>query len=198
MKLRKMSLNASRPDLIAYTQNSKFAIEAKGYSRGCGNMISHKNQSMTGGIPVNYSIACVSYNLYNKIKSKYHDPFNDDVPYDFEILNKLMRQYYSGLTGFLNAKYFDYEEFEENDERFFAIDLSLKKFEKLFKTEPPFSPFHFFELFDIYKPQNILPYNITSYIDGGIPEDIKPFKFEISNQYNTYIDNDRVGLRLKK
>jgi len=91
MKLRNMPLNVGRPDLIAYTTNSSFAIEAKGYSGGCGNITTHKNQSTTGGIPVNFTVACVSYNLYNRVKCKYHDPYNDNIQFDFEELKELTK-----------------------------------------------------------------------------------------------------------
>lgn len=198
MMLLNMPLNAGRPDLIAYTQNSMFAIEAKKYSRGCGNMTTHKNQSTTGGIPVNYTVACVSYNLYNQVKCKYHDPYNDNVPYDFKGLKKLTRNYYSGLVGFLNEKYFDYQKIELNRESFYTVELSFRKFKKVFMAEFPFLPFHFFELFDFHKPQIILPSNIRELAKNGISKDTKPFDFENSKQENIYIDNDRVGLRFRE
>jgi len=198
MMLPDMPLNVKRPDLIAYTQNSMFAIEAKGYSRGCGNMTTHKNQSTTGGIPVNFTVACVSHNLYNQVKCKYHDPYNDNVPYDFKVLKKLTRNYYSGLAEFLNEEYFKYQKIEENGESFYAIELSFRKFEKIFMDEFPFPPFHFFELFDFYRPQIILPFNIKELAKKGISNDTKPFEFEISKQDNIYIDNDRVGLRIRR
>jgi hypothetical protein len=107
-----MPLNVGRPDLLAYKQNSMFAIEAKGYSGGHGNMTTHKTQSQTGGIPVNFSVACVSYNLYNNIKCNYHDPYYEGIPYDHKLLKLLTKQYYSGLSEYSNKKYFEYSEVE--------------------------------------------------------------------------------------
>jgi hypothetical protein len=83
MRMQGMPITVGRPDLPAFKQDSMFAIEAKGYSRGYGNMATHKAQSQTGGIPVNFTVACVSYNLYNNIQCKYHDPFNDNIVTDY-------------------------------------------------------------------------------------------------------------------
>ncbi len=69
-------------------------------------MTTHKNQSTTGGIPVNFTVACVSYNLYNQVKCKYYDPYNDNIQFDFEGLKELTKIYYSGLSEFLNEKFF--------------------------------------------------------------------------------------------
>lgn len=198
MRLRNMPINVGRPDLLAYSQNSMFAIEAKGYSGGAGNMTTHKTQSTTGGIPVNFTVACVSHNLYNNIQCKYHDPYNDNIPYDFEGLTELSRKYYSGLAGFLNEEYFKYQKTEINGEPFYAVELSFRKFEKLFMDEFPFPPFHFFELFEFYRPQIILPANIKELAKNGIPKNMKPFEFEMSKESNVYIDNDRIGLRIRR
>ena len=198
MMLRNMPLNVGRPDLIAYTTNSTFAIEAKGYSRGCGNMTTHKMQSTTGGIPVNFTVACVSYNLYNQVKCKYHDPYNDNAPYDSQGLKELTKKYYSGLAGFLNEELFSYKEAKINEEIFYAIELNLIKLEKLFRKEFLYLPFPCFELFKFYRPQIILPSNIRELAANGLSKDTKPFDFKISKQENIYIDNDRVGLRIDR
>jgi hypothetical protein len=192
-------LKGQRPDLVSYTQNSQFTIEVKGrHQTNPGNMAKHKIQSASGDYPRNYSVACVSYNLYRDVKCKYHDPYNDNVSYDFDGLKKLTRKYYLGLSEFLNEKYFDYQETEINGESFYAVELSFRKFEKLFRDEFPFPPFHFFELFEFYRPQIILPANIKDLAENGISRETKPFGFEISKQDNIYIDNDRVGLRIRR
>ncbi|MEO0075951.1 MAG: hypothetical protein ABIK31_07640, partial [candidate division WOR-3 bacterium] len=201
MRLSGLPLNVTRPDLLAFKQNAMFAIEAKGYSGGHGNMTKHKRQSETGGIPVNFSVACVSYNLYNKVQCKYHDPYNENVRYDNyenELLKKLTRQYYSGLAEFL--KYFNYREIEIQGEKFYEVELSYRPFEKLFPDEFPFRDFwHFkFKILEYYGPRIILPFAIRDYAENGITNEIKPFIFETKEQdYNTYIDNDRIGLRIR-
>lgn len=188
-----------RPDLLAYTANSRFAIEAKGFSGGTGNMNKHKNQSRTGGIPVNFTVASVSFDLYNQVKCKYHDPFNDNAPYDNELLRRLTKEYYSGLSEFLNEKYFKSHVTEIQGEKFYEIELSYRSFEKLFLDEFPFRHFWHFEILEYYKPKIILPFAIRDYAENGITNEIKPFIFETDKQkYNTYIDNDRVGLRIRR
>lgn len=198
MRLRGMPINVGRPDLLAYKQTSMFALEAKGFSGGFGNMTKHKNQSLTGGIPVNFTIACISYDLYNKVKSKYHDPFNDNVPYDNDILSGLTRNYYTGLAEFLNQKYFEYREFNFQGEAFYEVELSYRSFEKFFPNEFPFRPIWHFDFFEFYRPRLILSKNIYEYAENGITNETKPFLFEFKDQDdNLYIDNDRVGLRIR-
>jgi hypothetical protein len=195
MRLRGMPLNVRRPDLIAYTQNSMFAIEAKGHAGGSGNMISHKNQSLTGGIPVNYTVACVSYDLYNNVKCNYHDPFNDNVKYDNVTLSGLTRNYYKGLSDFVDHKYFEYREINYQGEDFYEIELSQRNIEKFFPDEFPFRLFWQFEILEFLRPRLILPKKIMEYADKGITNEVKPFIFEAKEQENNiYIDNDRVGL----
>jgi hypothetical protein len=194
MKLRNMRLNVRRPDLIAYSQNSMFAIEAKGYSKSSsGNMNKHKDQSRTGGIPVNFSVACVSYNIYNEIKCKYFDPYNEDVPYDLETLSRLSKNYYYGLSGFLDNEFFDYRKIEINGEDFYAVELSYRIFEKLLHDSFLYPRIHFCDVFYYYRPQIILPANIKELAKKGVSNDTRPFTFD-SDQSNLYVDNDRIGL----
>lgn len=178
-----------------------FALEAKGYSNGHGNMADHKAQSRTGGILVNYSVACVSYDLYDKVKCKYHDPFNDNIPYHEELLIGLTKNYYSDLSDFLNREYFDYEIYEYQGEKFYEIHLTYRLIRKLFPDEMRFHPFWHHEFFEIYRPTLLLPYQIIDYAKNGISRDIKPFiwqsESEVPNNY-LYIDNDRIGLRIRR
>ena len=198
MRMRLMPLNVRRPDLLAYTQNSLFAIEAKGYSGSSGNMTNHKAQAAAGGIPVNFTVACVSYNIYNNVKCNYYDPFIDNVPYDEEGLSELSRNYYKGLFEFCNSNYFEYQEFKYQDESFYEIELSPHIFELAFPQENPFFPICIFDIFEYYKPKLILPKRINEFVEKGISNEIKPFPFEAKDQGETiYIDNDRVGLKVE-
>lgn len=188
-----------RPDLLAYTSNSRFAIEAKGFSGGCGNMNDHKSQSQTGGIRVNYTVASVAYDLYGQVKCKYHDPYNDNVPFDNELLKKLTRNYYSGLVEFLDEKFFNYNEIEVQGEKFYEIELSFRPFQKLFPDEFPFRHFLHYEILDFYRPRLILPKNIRDLAETGLTNESKPFLFETKEQNEyIYIDNDRVGIQIRR
>jgi hypothetical protein len=204
MRLKRMPLSLGgrqvrRPDLLAFTPSAMFAIEAKGFSGGYGNMTEHKDQSQQGGIPVNYTIASVAYDLYNNVKCKYHDPFNDNIRFDNQLLSRLTKKYYRGLSAFLDQKLFDYREFDIQGEPFYEIELLNRNFGKIFQSDFPHSHFWFHELFDFYRPRLILPRNIRAYSETGINNEIRPFLFDAKEQpENIYIDNDRVGLRFRR
>lgn len=199
MRLLNMPITGGRPDLLAFTQNSMFAIEAKGYSGGPFNMATHKAQSRNGGIPVNFSVACVSYKLYTNAQCKYHDPYKDDVPYANELLKKLTQQYYGGLSEFLNEKYFNYREIKVQNENFYEVELPYRLFEELFLDEFLSKHFCLFKILKYYRPRIILPFAIRDYAENGITNEIKPFIFEKSNEQknNLYINNDRIGLQIR-
>lgn len=197
MRLRGIPINGPRPDLLAYSPTATFAIEAKGFTGGPGNMTNHKNQAQSGSrhIPVNYSIASVSYNMYNSIQCNYHDPFNDNIKFDDEAFRNSSRQYYSGLSEFLNKNYFEVSEATFGNEKFYEIGLSFRQFEKIFKGDFPIRPTIFHEIFEFHRPKLILPFNIQEYSDKGINSEIK--SFEYIQESGLYIDNDRIGLRVR-
>lgn len=197
MRQRRMTLRrVRRPDLLAFTQNGQFAIEAKGrHQANSGNMLTHKAQSRTGGIAVNFTVACVAYDLYASVKCNYHDPFNEDVPLDNELLQALSREYYAGLAQYLDNDTFRYTETEYQGERFFEVDLS-RPMRYMFERELlyPFLP-HWFEFL---RPSLILPIDIKHYAVEGLTGERGPFIQEaLSDEGSIYIDNDRVGLRIR-
>lgn len=199
MRLQGYRLTGQRPDLIAYSSNSVFAIEAKGRHQNTpGDMTVHKAQAQAGPINVNFSVACVSFNLFNQVTCNYHDPINDNIPFDNVSLAALTRNYYRGLLEFLNQKIFEYREVNFQGERFYEVELSRRNFEKIFPGEFPFSPFWYFEVMDFFRPKLILPIAIRDYAESGITNNTTPFRFESFEQDgNIYIDNDRVGLRIR-
>lgn len=192
-------LRGQRPDLVAFTPTSQFTLEAKGrHQTNPGNMNKHKIQAGSGSYPRNFSVACVSYNLFRQVTCKYHDPFNDNISYDNDSLQRATRKYYAGLAGFLDQKYFRYQEFDYQGEEFYEIELSYRNFEKLFPDEFPFRHFWHFEILEHYRPRLILPRNIRELAEKGLTNETKPFIFETKEQNeNIYIDNDRVGLRIR-
>lgn len=197
MRLKKMKLNVSRPDLLAFNQSSMFAIEAKGYSGGHGNMTTHKAQSQTGGIPVNFSVACVSYNIYSKVQCKYYDPSNNNMVYDNILLKKLTKQYYSGLMGFLNSDFFSFREINIQGEKFYEVELSKKVVAQIYSDNELLRFSVCVDLLDYYAPRLILPIAIKDFAKYGINSQTMPFIFDMNdNDNNLFIDNDRVGLRV--
>jgi len=198
MKILRYKIKGQRPDLIAFSPQSMFALEAKGRSGNSGNMANHKAQSRTGPICVDFSVACVSYNLYNKVKCNYHHSYNNSVPNKNKILEATSQIYYSDLSEFLNEKFFEISDVKIQGEKFIEIKLSYKNIGRIYKNEYPVFPRSFyFELFEFHRPSLILPGNIQLFAREGITNEIRPFNFEPSQEDNLYVDNDRVGLRIR-
>lgn len=197
MRIKGTSLNVGRPDLFAFKRNGMFALEAKGYSGSSGNMKIHNTQSQTGGIPVNFTVVCVSCYLYKNVQCKYHDPFNDSIKFDKELFRRLTRNYYKELSEFLNKKYFQFSEFEFQGETFYEVELIYHNSEQFFPDDFPFGWNRRFGILDYYRPRLILPKRIREYAENGLNGDEKPFVFDFNEDNNFYIDNDRIGLRIK-
>lgn len=191
MKMKGMPITGSRPDLLAFTNKLTFAIEAKGYSRSSvNNMADHKIQSTTGGIPVNFTVASVSYNLYDQVKCKYYDPYNDNIKFDDELFAKVTKKYYSGFIDFL--EFGNYKEVKHKNEEFYEVDLLSPYFMDI--DQDVFLR-HF--MYDVlhYQPKIILPKNIEEYAREGLNTHIEPFLYDGDKQI--YIDNDRIGLKFR-
>lgn len=198
MRVRGLKLIGSKPDLIAHSPTGIFAVEAKGRNESNpGDMFAHKAQAGSGKIKVNFSVACVSYNLYRRVTCKYHDPYNADVPYDSLSLQVLTRNYYSGLSGFLDKEMFDYREVSIQGERFFEVELSYRNFDKRTLSEFSMMPHIYRELLDHFRPKLILPRNIFEFAENGITNNVEPFIFKADEDEYLYIDNDRVGLSIR-
>lgn len=196
MRLQNHKIKGNRPDLIAYTKSSSFAIEAKGrHDSNPGNMTDHKTQSQSGPISVNFTVACVSYNLFNQVKCNYHDPYNDNIPHDNRTLQALTQKYYSELSRYLDLKIFDYRTITIQNENFYEIEL----FRRFFRNRDifSFSPLWYPEIFMDNRTRLILPENIFELAETGITNETNPFNFENEGNY-IYIDNDRVGLSIDK
>lgn len=198
MRLRGIPLVGQRPDLLAYiSPTTRFAIEAKGFTNGAGNMANHKNQANSGNhiIPVNFSVASVSYNLYNSVRCNYHDPFNENVRIDEEDLRNISKQYYSGFAEFLHKDYFEIRQRTYGEESFYEVGLTYRQFKKLFEDSTRFPSFMFHEIFDIYSPRLIIPSDVIELSKSGITNQTKPFNY--IQEKNLYIDNDRIGLTIR-
>ena len=202
MRMKGLPIIGGRPDLLAFKNNATFAIEAKGYSGGPGNMNKHKAQSKTGAISVNYTVASISYNLYDNVRCNYYDPYNDDVPFDYKLFRALTKEYYAGFSEFL--KYGHFDEVKYQNESFYEIDLFYPPFwDKYFIEKKPFR-YLWRDLFHFYRPRLILPININEFAKNGLNENVKPFIFESSNDNikerdsKIYIDNDRIGLKIER
>ena len=122
----------------------------------------HKSQAQTGPISVDFSVACVSYNLFNQVACKYYDPYNDNKEYDNLSLQSLTRNYYKGLAEFINNNLFDCHEVKYYGESFYEVELFRNKFQK----ETFLYPF-FCKSLEYYRPRLILPVKINQYAKQG-------------------------------
>lgn len=194
MRINGHKIKGQRPDLIAYTPSEIFAIEEKGrHQNNPGNMVDHKLQSQSGPIGVNFSVACISYYLFDRIKCNYHDPVVGNVPYDEKSLKRLTQKYYSGLAQFLNSKNGVYREILIQGETFLEVEIFDDYLRKVFSERWFPRPWHY-EARDFFLPRLILPGNIRQLAESGISNQNKPFIFDDRETRNIYIDNDRVGL----
>lgn len=191
MKIKKMPIVGRRPDLLAFTNNETFAIEAKGFCRNSvKDMADHKSQSKTGAILVNFTVASVSYNLYNKVRCNYHDPYNANIPFDEELLSEITKKYYSGIIDFL--EFADHQEVKYKNESFYEIDILSSYFINEYYSDTFRYLFH--DLLHHNQLKLILPKNIEAYSKEGLNRHTEPFLYDGSEEI--YIDNDRIGLKI--
>lgn len=86
---------------------------------------------------------------------------------------------------------------EMQGEKFYEIEIRYRQFQKFFPNEFPFRYFRFWDIPHFYMPRLILPRNIKELAETGISNENKPFLFETLENNNIYIDNDRVGLKIR-
>lgn len=201
MRLKGFPISGSRPDLLAFTNSKTFAVESKGLgSSSPGDMANHKLQSQAGPIHVDYSMASVTYNLYSKVKCNYHDPLNPDSEFDDDLLKQLSIEYYSGIKEYFDERYFKRNAIEVNGEKFYELEIFTPKFLRSFGFErflwiwPEIE----FRLFDRLRFKLIIPKNIKELAENGINRDTEPFLIGESESNYLYIDNDRVGLKIRE
>ncbi|MEB7888770.1 hypothetical protein NGK36_05600 [Hafnia alvei] len=106
MALKGYNIEGDRPDFYCDTLTEQFAVEAKGYSAqnvSDAQMSKHKDQSETGPLSINFSVASVAYNLYKKPKIKFYDPIGDNVPYENDLNSRLRELYYKNALFFIES-----------------------------------------------------------------------------------------------
>lgn len=172
-------LTGERPDFYCTTKTQQFAMEAKGFSArsiGAAKMATHKLQSQTGPIPVNFSVASVTYNIYEKLRCKFHDPVNENAEFLDVLNNTLAKQYYLNLHEQL-SDYIDPSTFQYGNRQYDSYDISPYLFVgKRYKI---------WLLFD----KKIIP----SLDSKSILQDEYPF----INEQRFYLDTDGIGILIK-
>lgn len=175
MKLAGHKITGERPDLLCIGKKT-FAIEAKGFSaRTISNkeMKEHKDQSGKGPIKVDFSVASVSYNLYSKVRVNYYDPRNDDSQDNSDIIKELTKQYYTGLSEYVDEELFHFKEERIGNNNYYKILVMKEKYigEEVFL---------------------LLNKNILEQGKKGIVG----FDVATIDDENVYIDKDGVGIEI--
>ena len=104
MELAGLAIAGERPDFYCDNGVQQFAVETKGYSTRSvseNKMREHKEQSKTGPLAVNFSVASVAYDLYQTPEVKYYDPPLKDAAYQRDLNQRLRANYYSAVLLFL-------------------------------------------------------------------------------------------------
>lgn len=170
-------LTGERPDFYCTTKTQQFAMEAKGFamrSISSKKMVGHKKQSQAGPIKVHFSVASVTYNIYNELRCKFHDPVNEQTEFLVVLNNTLAKQYYLALYEQL-TDYIEPNTFEYENRLYDSYDISPFLF--IGRRQPRISL-----LFD----KKIIP----SIERENILEDEYPF----INERHLYIDTDGIGV----
>lgn len=187
LRQKGLPINGTRPDLLCVNSSDIFSAEAKGRSKGHVSnteMNSYKRQAQSGSLFVKFSVASISYNLYNQVEVKYYDPKNDDFEYDKELVKNLSIKYYKGIKELLNEEIFDIKREFINNRNYYKVSLSPHKF------------FDFYPLYPFFIKYSgrisiLIDNRIASFVENGLDD----FEMEqyFSNE-NIYIDSDGIGL----
>jgi len=73
-----------------------FTVEAKGFSKrtiGPAQFAQHKAQSAASQLPIHYSVASVTHNIYSKIMARVEDPEHEASPLDPSFARGLVESY---------------------------------------------------------------------------------------------------------
>ncbi|WP_301098321.1 hypothetical protein [Otariodibacter sp.] len=201
MRIQKMPIKCSRPDLLAFRRTDdgkfeQFALEAKGFCRQSisdKKMLEHKKQASSGSIPVDFSVASISYNLYNSVKCKYYDPKENESVFDSKLFRMLTKSYYNNI--FKNIRKYKQHFYKKiNNENFYCINM-LDLYKKIYQVYPLHS-----SLLCLFRERHfflIVPERLEEYAEG-MKEPLSTLKGldEIYDNEGIYIDNDRIGLAI--
>lgn len=170
-------IKGSRPDFYCDNLRQQFAVEAKGYSTSSvsnNEMNKHKKQSQSGLLPVNFSIASIAFDLYKYPQVKFHDPVNDNVPYDRELNSQLRSSYFNSVIDLIALYSFSQVRSD------FSGFVSFNFF--------PFSLPRFFPNLKLLVHRAIIQRNWES------DEWLETFQGAQGENENHYIDSDGIGL----
>ena len=200
-----LKVQGSRPDLLALLRGgAKIAIEAKGYSRGPGNVRRHKFQALRGPIPVQFAVASIAFNLYHRVEAVYYDPERPEET-NLELWQYLSKKYYFRLLSFLKKGLkLGILEWKEKrmpikGEEFNIFKIDWNRLESFiansYEDQRFWSKYLSTWSWPWQEVSLLIPSNIFIFSLHGLPIDIGPFLSE--GRENLYIDSDRVGILIK-
>jgi hypothetical protein len=180
MKEKNYKIKGGRPDLIAFSNTQKqFAIEAKGFSANsvsASRMDKYKNQSQKGRekINVDYTVACVTYGIYNAIKVKYYDPESENEKFNQHLFKALSKEYYSGVMEYMSGNLFKKSEFTFGNRKYNKLTYNIPQ--SHLESIIPFSTF-----------------SIVPEISIVLDKEIERFaKFGLDNLHLPYVDKEEI------
>lgn len=134
-----------------------------------------------------YSIASVSYNLYNRVKVKYYDPPNERSEHDEEFIISLLTQYYDGVFEYLNKELFDVDDVFINDTKYYKINVgSMISNSSHYKYSKKY-----------LNKYSILIDKKLEGVGNDVLKVLKERKNDIKFDDTIYIDNDGLGLMIQ-
>lgn len=125
MEFNNILIQGSRPDLYGFSKSHSYvAIEAKGYSQKTYKKAKIKEQSKSGPLYKNYSIASVTENIYSDISVDFYDPFYET---NSSRINegKFVEDYYKELNQYL--KFEDLRKINHDGDEFIIIGSTFFK-----------------------------------------------------------------------
>lgn len=183
-------MRVSRADLYCYNSTKQFAIESKGFgvrTVSDNAMNTHKNQSGQGPLYIDFSVASVSFNLYDKIKTKYYDPINENGGYNEELNRKLSIDYYSGFAKLVSEHKNDFPKLALSESNEYFLIPIFDSYQGLYKGGR-------FRRRRFYK-DNVIFLVLDSRIENFAREGfVNNKQVDFVAEDGLYIDNDGVGL----
>lgn len=187
MKKMGLLIDGERPDFLGVRSNqTKIAVEAKGRNRQTiseAKMDEYKEQSLSGEIPVQNSVASVAYNLYKRVLVNYYDPETNVIDASGNLVNDLTKEYYTGVVSYLNEKIFDIKIESLHGRKYYVL---RRKRQHSMMGWPC-------SLICAFQISILLDCDTTKFSTSG--------KFDFSlkriQEKNVYIDTDGIGLMLE-
>lgn len=90
-----------RPDFFCISPAGQFSLESKGrqtVTAPAALLAEAKVQSATGAIPVPFSYAAVTFDLYGTTQCRFHDPVQRDAPDDLDLHLRLVNGYHGQIV----------------------------------------------------------------------------------------------------